>query len=170
MSDPVRITEIFTNSRAWNIPAGAINIQYIIRGGRGGHTGATPRYSGDYYEYCWGKGGMFGAQGQYLSGTMPDTMAGQTINWIQGRKGVDNAPATGGAYDAGTGGGTGYHNGGSGGYAPDSTGSGEYVCSHGGGAGGGGSSAFLTSNNTLMVEAGGGGGAGGAGLFFGSAS
>lgn len=170
MSDPVRITEIFTNSRAWNIPAGAINIQYIIRGGRGGHAGATPRYNGNYYDYCWGKGGMFGAQGQYLSGTMPDTMAGQTINWIQGRKGVDNDPVTGGAFDAGTGGGTGYHNGGSGGYAPDSTASGEYVCSHGGGAGGGGSSAFLTSNNTLMVEAGGGGGAGGAGIWFFGAS
>lgn len=156
-----RITKTFTASENWTIPANAINIEYIIRGARGGHTAPAGNWTGGYSELCYGKGGYFGAQGQYLSGSLSDSYAGQSINFTRGLKGTDNNPSIGASEDSGTLGGAGVSNGGPGGIKPIMSSGGTLTCSAGGGAGGGGSSAFKTFTGTIMVEAGGGGGAGG---------
>ena len=162
-----RLTKTFTASENWTIPSNAINIQYIIRGGRGGNCNDAGDWNGNWSDLCYGKGGQFGAQGQYLSGSLADSYAGQNINFTQGLQGVDNNGSVGSAADSGSLGGAGVNNGGPGGLKPTNT-SGALTCSAGGGAGGGGSSAFKTENGTIMVEAGGGGGAGGDGRDFNS--
>ena len=160
-----RITKTFTASENWTIPSNAVNIQYIIRGARGGNSPDAGDYSGNWSDLCYGMGDRYGGQGQYLFGTLADSYAGQSINFTQGLRGVDNPPSAGASSDAGSLGGAGVHNGGPGGIKPTNT-SGALTCSAGGGAGGGGSSAFKTAEGTIMIEAGGGGGSGGDGRDF----
>jgi len=149
-------------SYTFDIPAYAKDITYIIRGGKGGTCGGTFRL--DDRVNMSQTYPIPGAQGQYISGDLEDTVAGNQITIRIGDNGVYNATAYG--YDAGSPGGSGYHFGGTGGYAP-SSGTDETWHTSGGGAGGGGSSAvYFSSNNVVLLEAGGGGGAGGAGYDF----
>jgi hypothetical protein len=162
MADRVSESWGTPGSYTFDIPAYAKDITYVIRGGKGGTCSGSFRLD-DRVDFTQ-TDPIPGAQGQYISGDLEDTVAGNQITIRIGDNGVYNATAYG--YDAGSPGGSGYHSGGTGGYAPNS-GSNEVWHTNGGGAGGGGSSAvYFSSNSVVLLEAGGGGGAGGAGYDF----
>lgn len=147
-----RITQTLTQNGSISIPQYAEDIQFILRGARGGTAG--PSYDTD------GRGALpcsptyYGSYGHYLTGTLSNSLAQTTLTVVLGQPGTYNACSAG--YDAGSAGGYGLHYGGSGGAQPGN----ETWCAAGGGAGGGGSSGIIYFT-TVIAEAAGGGGAGG---------
>jgi hypothetical protein len=147
-----RITQTLVQNGSVTIPQYAEEIQFVLRGARGGTAGASFDVDGRGALPC--SPTYYGSFGHYITGTLKNSLAQTTISVILGQPGVYNTCSSG--YDAGSAGGYGYHYGGAGGTAPGA----ETWCAAGGGAGGGGSSAMFVGT-TLIVEAAGGGGAGG---------
>ena len=143
----------------FDLPANAINANFILRAGRGGNalaaTFVDPRNVGTPSPF------VDGAQGQYMTGTFDPSTASGTITVYLGAAGGTATSNFG--YDAGASGGLGYYYGGDGGVAPGA----ETWVTAGGGGGGGGASALLTDDGTILCIAGGGGGAGGSAYDYG---
>lgn len=143
----------------FDLPANAINANFILRAGKGGDalaaTFVDPRNVGTPSPF------VNGAQGQYMTGTLDPSTAAGTITVYLGAKGGTATSNFG--FDAGASGGIGYYYGGDGGQAPGA----ETWVTAGGGGGGGGASALLTSDGTILCIAGGGGGAGGSAYDYG---
>ena len=139
------------------IPSNAKNVNYIIRGARGGNALAATLIMGILTPSPF----QTGTQGQYITGTFDATqVGGETLTIYVGDEGKQASSNFG--FDGGAAGGSGYYSGGSGGSAPGA----ETWVTAGGGSGGGGASAVVI-NGTLILCAGGGGGCGGSAVDYG---
>lgn len=133
------------------IPSNAKNVNYVLRGARGGNAVAASMLMSALTP----SSAKTGAQGQMITGSLePTQVGGKTLTIYIGDEGKQGTSNYG--YDGGAAGGSGYYSGGSGGAAPGA----ETWVTAGGGSGGGGASAVVI-NGTLILCAGGGGGCGG---------
>ena len=135
------VTQTFYSNTPYAIPSDAINVTYIIHGGKGGRGGpANTRVNTN---------GAEGGKGQKISGSLTN-VAGQTLSLYMGGNGSQGTGTTGGAR------GDGYVDGGFGGN-DNSTPSDGFDAGAGGGGGG---ATAITLSSTLIALAGGGGGGG----------
>lgn len=144
MSNQTILTTFAFGGTSGTIPGGAINIQMVIGGGRGGTGGSD----------AGGPGGAFGLGREGLF-SIPTSSSARSWSGYPGYRG-QNGPGGSGAVNGGPGGQNGPINGDGGLGGADGT-SGWSGCGGGGGAAGG----FYLSGTLVAVAGGGGGGGGG---------